>query len=167
MTESYGAFPVGGDHDRLISTSSVAGNAVTTSHEDSALVWGADLLGLARAVAETLDAPTLIAVADGETVLTGQREAVRFPDPVGVQDARRLPVGDDTVRVLLASGRDHWSALRVGGERTLALVDDGRFAAAAILAAAALLPAGAVWAHHDEFLTEARRLGLRFAQAVG
>lgn len=167
MTEPYGRLSVGGDHDRLVSTSQLASNVVTPRHDASALVWGADMLGLARAVTKTLDSPSLVAVADGSESRSRSSEPVRFPDPVGVREATSVAASINPVRELAAPGRDQWSAIRVVGERTLALVDDGRFAAAAILAAAALLPAGPVWDHHEAFLKETRRLGLTFAQAVG
>ena len=166
VTDAFERFVVGSDHERLISPEGTGENTVTASHDTTSLVWGADFLGLATALAATLEAPTLVAVADGHDLdLEGEGEPVRFPDPVGTRYASEIP-GATTVRTLRASGVAEWSALRVTGERTLAMVDDGRFASAVILAAAALLPTGPVWEHATEFLSEVRRLGLRFAQAV-
>lgn len=167
VTEPFESLTVAGVHDRYLSCDSSTPNGVTGLHDPEALVWGADLLGLGTALAATLTAPTLIAVADGEPpAAPGAGEPVRFPMPVGTRDAHPIPNPRSTTRILRAAGQDEWSALRVTGERTLAMVDDGRFAAAAILAAAATLPEGPVWNHPETFLNEVRRLGLRFAQAV-
>lgn len=167
VTERFNHLPIGrGDHDRWVSASGSGPDLVTSRHDGDALVWGADLVGLAKAVAETVGSPVLVAVADGSHDVAGRTEPVSFPAPVGVVDAQLVGRTDSGTKVVRSSGRDEWSAIRVTGDRTLALVDDGRFAAAVVLAAAASLPEGPVWAHHEEFLVEVTRLGLRFAQAV-
>lgn len=167
VTDAFERFTAETEHDRFVSPDATGSVVVTSRHDPDALVWGADLVGLAAALADTLEAPTLMAVADGGALRHGDSgEPVRFPAPVGTRDALPAASPVPAIRLLRASGLGEWSALRVTGERTLAMVDDGRFASAVILAAAAVLPAGAVWEHSAEFLGEVRRLGLRFAQAV-
>lgn len=167
VTEPFDGHPEEQSHERLISTTQAGDNVVTSRHGVGSLVWGADLVGLAAALAGTLDAPTLLAVADGTVDHVSAASApVRFPEPVGTRVAHERASPVSGTKLLRADGVAEWSALRVTGERTLAMVDDAQFAAAAILAAAASLPAGPVWDQREEFLEEVRRLGLRFAQAV-
>lgn len=167
VTEPLERFAVHADHDRFVSADGRSPESVTSVHDSDALVWGADLVGLAAALAETLDAATLMAVAHGNDGSDAtQGEPVRFPPPVGTRDAYPAVSPLPATRLLTAPGLDEWSALRVTGDRTLAMVDDGRFASAVILAAAAVMPPGPVWEHSHEFLTESKKLGLSFARAV-
>ena len=154
-------------HDRVVSTTATGSTAVTASHESSSAVWGADLLGLAAAVASSMTRPTLIAVTSPATSASDGDRPVRFPDPVGVRQGRSTESPLPGVSALLTPTVDNWCAIRVTGERTLALVDETDFTLAIVLAAAAVLPAGPVWANADAFLTLVKELGLRFAQAVG
>lgn len=168
VSEPHADLPIGGPHDRLVSTTAATDLSVTARHDPAAQVWGADLVGLGAALALTLEHATVIAAAGGSFQDDdASAEFVRFPPPVSVQAVYEVASPLPAIRLLTTPGVGPWAALRVTGERTLALVDDADFCSAVVLAAAAALPEGPVWEHAHELLDAVKKYGLSFAQAVG
>jgi hypothetical protein len=132
---------------------------------DGVAVWGASPVGLALALAAREPDPRIVAVAHPD-LDEGPGHRVRFPDPIG-----GVKVADATFggrHVALAKTPDRFAAcLAVGGERRVAIVDDGAFMSGIALAAGVDLvgdTAVAVWDDALVYLQTAATMGLVMAE---
>lgn len=131
------------------------------------VVWAASPVGLALAMAEREDDPTLVAAAHPALgARTGER--LRFPDPVGRVAVSELEGGGRRLHAGGVSGSDAAVMVR-SRERSVAIVDDAGFMSGVTLAAGIVVADGTpkpVWEAALDYMNAVTQMGLVMAESA-
>lgn len=131
--------------------------------EHPSAVTDASPAGLSRALLTRVDDGVALVALPGIAPRDGQ--PVQFPQPIG-----RILIGEDYDGVPMGRCSPPWAgAAAVSLTKTIAVVDDHRFLAAACLAAAVLIAgsgSGPVWERADAYIAACEQMGLVVAEAA-
>lgn len=129
----------------------------------SQAVTDASPAGLARALLNRVEDGVALVAMPG--IAPRQGQSVHFPDPVG-----KILIGEDYDGVPMGRCDPPWAgAAAVSLTKTVAVIDDHRYLAAACLAAAALIASlgpGPVWERPGAYIDACEQMGLVVAEAA-